>query len=74
MHVTQTVQDTLVLYPQGTLRSCERQKEGPERKQEDCIRMLFVAGKKHPSLYGLPGLTALDRCEIYNWGQASGRV
>lgn len=52
MHVTQTVQDTLVLYPQCTLRSCERQKEGPERKQEDCIRMLFVAGKNIPAYMG----------------------
>ena len=52
MHMTQTVQDALVLYTQRTLRSCERQKEGPERNQEDYIRMLFVAGKNTPAYMG----------------------
>lgn len=52
MHMAQTVQNALVLY-QHTLRSCERQKEGPKRNQEDYIRMLFVVSKNTPAYMGL---------------------
>lgn len=51
MYAYDTMQNALLLY-QRTLRSCERQKEGPERNQEDYIRMLFVASKNTPSYMG----------------------
>lgn len=48
------LQNALVLY-QHTLRSCERQKEGPKRNQEDYIRMLFAVSKNTPAYMGLQG-------------------